>query len=274
MLADGTRRRVSIITERGVLRVEDIGGGTTAADLGIKGISVVGSDRLQGKPLDPVISESTKLRLLNGGTFVPGKIRIANGNRDVVVDLSNAQTVGDLLALINASPAGVVASINSTGKGIALRSRITGTTLMVNKIPLKNPDGSNQTYPDGSTIFDETADKLGLTGSSDILGNLIFLRDALLNNNREDIARTLDKFPEAFNRVLNQRTKMGARATQLLTTRERTQDSKLRNTEILSGIEDIDVIEAVSELAAQENAFNAALGSASRIIMPSLLDFL
>jgi flagellar hook-associated protein 3 FlgL len=77
-----------------------------------------------------------------------------------------------------------------------------------------------------------------------------------------------------MNRVLNQRTKVGAHSNQLTTTHDRTLDTNLRNTDILSGIEDLDVIQAVSDLAAQQNAYNAALGAASKIILPSLLDFL
>lgn len=273
-LEDGSTRQIKLITERGLIKVEDTADGTTAADLGIRGVSVVGSDRIVGSALDPLITTSTNLSLLNGGTFIPGKIRIANGDRDVAVDLSNAETINDLLALINTSAAAVVASINDAGTGISLRSRINGTTLMATKITLKNPDGSNKVYPDGTTIFDETADLLGLTGSEDILGNLLFLRNALLENNQQDIQKTLNKFPQGLNRILNQRTKIGARANQLDTTQDRGLDSNLSNTEILSGVEDLDVVEAVSELAAQENAFNAALGAASRIIMPSLLDFL
>jgi flagellin-like hook-associated protein FlgL len=273
-LEDGSTRQIKLITERGPIKVEDTADGTTAADLGIRGISVAGSDRIVGSALDPLITTNTKLSLLNGGTFIPGKIRIANGDRDVVVDLSNAETINELLALINNSAAAVVAAINDAGTGISLRSRINGTTLMVTKTTLKNPDRSNKVYPDGTTIFDETADLLALTGSEDIVGNLLFLRNALLENNQQDIQKTLSKFPQGLNRILNQRTKIGARANQLETTQDRGLDSNLINTEILSRTEDLDVVEAISELAARENAFNAALGAASRIILPSLLDYL
>ena len=273
-LEDGSTRQIKLITERGSIKVEDTADGTTAADLGIRGVSVAGSDRIVGSALDPLITTNTKLSLLNGGTFIPGKIRIANGDRDVVVDLSNAETINELLALINNSAAAVVAAINDAGTGISLRSRINGTTLMVTKTTLKNPDRSNKVYPDGTTIFDETADLLALTGSEDIVGNLLFLRNALLENNQQDIQKTLSKFPQGLNRILNQRTKIGARANQLETTQDRGLDSNLINTEILSRTEDLDVVEAISELAARENAFNAALGAASRIILPSLLDYL
>lgn len=271
---DGTSEELKIVNDRGQIVVEDVNDGTTAKSLGIAGKSVAGSDRIEGSELDPVLSESTSLSLLQGGTFEPGKIMIANGNSEAVIDLSLARTVGEMLNLINSSNIGVNATINSSARGIAISSKIPGSTLVVQKIALKNPDGTAQTHTDGSTIYDNTADQLGLSGSADVIGNLIFLRNALENNSQEDISKTLNYFTDSLNRILQQRTTVGARVNQMDTTESRSQDSKLRNEEILTGVEDIDVIQAVTDLAARENAYNAALSSASRIILPSLLDYL
>ncbi|MCE5270079.1 flagellar hook-associated protein FlgL [bacterium] len=273
-LTDGSLKTVGFITQHGLLKVEDIAGGSAAKNLGINGISVVGSDRIVGRSLDPVIRETTKLSLLQGGTFVPGKISIANGDQTAVIDLSNAETVGDVLTLLNSSLVNVVASVNKSGTGITIESRVKGTTLTVKNIALTNPDGTNRTNQDGTTVFDTTAKLMGIDGSADILGNLYYLRNALDTNSQEDIQKTLTTFTEALSRILNQRTTTGARSNQMSTTSDRGQDTSLRNTEILSGIEDLDVVEAVSQLAAQENAYNAALAAAGRIILPSLLDYL
>ncbi|HLA40122.1 MAG TPA: hypothetical protein VJ417_09000, partial [Candidatus Glassbacteria bacterium] len=221
LLPDGTTRVVDLTTGRQLLKVEDQANGLTALDLGIRGTAVVGSDRIVGSALDPLIAGNTKLALLQGATLLPGKINIQNGERDVVIDLSSAVTVDDVLTRINASTAGVVATINKAGTGIELKSRIAGTTLVVNNIVLKNPDGSNMKHPDGSTMFDPTAGLLGLSGSEDVLGNLFYLRTALVNNSQEDVQKTLDKFTDSMNRVLNQRTKIGARTSQITTTHDR-----------------------------------------------------
>ncbi|MFC1614779.1 flagellar hook-associated protein FlgL [Gemmatimonadota bacterium] len=270
----GNTQQVRIITERQQIEVLDLAEGTAAADLGILGSSVVGSDRIQGNILNPVISDSTKLSLLNGGTFVAGKIQISNGHNTDVIDLSAAETVGEMLTLINASSIGALATVNSSGKGISIQSRINGATLTVSKIALENLDGTNKTYEDGSTVFDTTSDLLQISGSSDVLGTLFYLRNSLQNNNLEDVARTLDNFTGALNRILNQRTTVGTRTNQMTTTQYRGENTKLNNTEILSGIEDVDIVEAVNRLAAQENAYEAALAAAGRVILPSLLDYL
>jgi flagellar hook-associated protein 3 FlgL len=43
---------------------------------------------------------------------------------------------------------------------------------------------------------------------------------------------------------------------------------------MLSNTEDIDLTQAITDLTAQQSAFQASLASASKIIQPSLLDYL
>lgn len=58
-------------------------------------------------------------------------LQITNGGRTYVVDLRAAETVEDLLNALNASGAMVLAEINRQGNGINLRSRLSGSDLMV-----------------------------------------------------------------------------------------------------------------------------------------------
>lgn len=58
-------------------------------------------------------------------------IRITNGGQTQVVDLSTAETVEDLLNLLNGSGAHVLAEINSTATGINVRSRLSGEDFSV-----------------------------------------------------------------------------------------------------------------------------------------------
>ncbi|HZZ72813.1 MAG TPA: flagellar hook-associated protein FlgL [Pirellulales bacterium] len=53
-------------------------------------------------------------------------LQIVNGGQTYTVDLSSAKNVGDLVSLLNTSPAGVLAQINSSGNGISIQSRISG----------------------------------------------------------------------------------------------------------------------------------------------------
>lgn len=56
---------------------------------------------------------------------------LKNGPDSVTLDISTAETVEDLLNLINGSRLGLAAEINSTGTGINVRSRLSGANLTI-----------------------------------------------------------------------------------------------------------------------------------------------
>ena len=49
---------------------------------------------------------------------------------------------------------------------------------------------------------------------------------------------------------------------------------ELNYTKLLSEVEDIDITEALTQLATHENNYQASLLAAAKIIQPSLVDFL
>jgi flagellin-like hook-associated protein FlgL len=53
-------------------------------------------------------------------------LQIVNGGQTHVIDLSSAETIEDLLNLLNGSDAGVVAELNASRTGIDVRSRVSG----------------------------------------------------------------------------------------------------------------------------------------------------
>ncbi len=116
------------------ITVKDVGGGTTAADLGIgqaagagPGISVVGTS------VNAKVTGLTTLASLRGGAGIDQThgLTITNGTKTATIDLSSAQTVEDLLNAINGSGTGVVASINSAGTGINIVNSIQGTQMTI-----------------------------------------------------------------------------------------------------------------------------------------------
>lgn len=58
-------------------------------------------------------------------------LQITNGGKTVVVDFSNAETIEDMLNILNGSPANVLAQINAEGTGIDIRSRLSGTDFRI-----------------------------------------------------------------------------------------------------------------------------------------------
>jgi flagellar hook-associated protein 2 len=106
------------------LRVQEVGGGTTAFDLGLSGIDVPATSALGADIVS--LSSNTLLTGLNNGNGVSFKsgnpalsISLADAGPAVDIDLGSARTLGQVLDIINtADPSRVRAEINATGDGI------------------------------------------------------------------------------------------------------------------------------------------------------------
>lgn len=115
------------------ITVLDIGGGRTAADLGVRtltsggaGVPVVGAD------IQPSITPLTPITALNGGAGIDTTgLIITNGNKTATVDLSAAVTVEDMLNAINGADVGVRAEIKPDGTGLRLLNPTQGNEMRV-----------------------------------------------------------------------------------------------------------------------------------------------
>lgn len=127
----------------GTLRVEDLSGGSAAADLGIAGSS--GSATLAGTDIN-YLSRDTLLSRLNDGRG----LRLASSGPDLQIDttdggsfsvsLASARTLGEALDLINAAGAGSVqAELVSGGNGIRVVDITGGGT---NPLEISSLNGS------------------------------------------------------------------------------------------------------------------------------------
>lgn len=68
----------------------------------------------------------------SGTTFDKSSgLRVANGDQVYTLDLSLAETVEDLLNLLNGSEAGLLAEINADGTGVNVRSRLSGADFQI-----------------------------------------------------------------------------------------------------------------------------------------------
>jgi flagellar hook-associated protein 3 FlgL len=66
-----------------------------------------------------------------GANFDPRGIVVDNGGVQHTLDFNNAETVEDLLNILNGSGAGLHAAINAAGTGIDVRSRVSGTEFWI-----------------------------------------------------------------------------------------------------------------------------------------------
>lgn len=119
------------------ISVTEIGGNTTARDLGI--LRPVGGGAgvpLTGEGLSPRVTPLTPITALRGGLGLDlaGGIRITSGTSVTEVDFTGpppVTTVQDLLNRVNASGSGALARINAAGNGIDIVSPTQGIGISV-----------------------------------------------------------------------------------------------------------------------------------------------
>jgi len=115
----------------GSLIVRDVPGGSTAAELGIARLAGSASTPIEGSDLDPILRPTTPLADLGIAWDQASGLRIVNGNTTHVISFSGAETVEDLLGILNRSSATVLAEINAERTGINVRSRLSGSDFAI-----------------------------------------------------------------------------------------------------------------------------------------------
>ena len=105
-------------------------------------------------------------------------------------------------------------------------------------------------------------------------GVLIELRDALRENEIEDVRGTLGKLSSVNERISSVRGLIGARVNRMEITQNVLDRVSVEMTSILSEDEDVDLSSTIVNLRQEQDVFQAALASGSSIIPQSLMDFI
>jgi flagellar hook-associated protein 3 FlgL len=116
----------------------------------------------------------------------------------------------------------------------------------------------------GNEIFGDM-----LTDSGDIQGLI-----NSLNEDSPEIGGYLEKVDKYIDQMLAGRAKIGAKQNRIELMDDRLQQQEVFSTRILSDNEDVDMEKVIMELTTQESVHRAALSVGSRIIQPTLVDFL
>ncbi|MEA3297474.1 MAG: flagellin, partial [candidate division Zixibacteria bacterium] len=120
----------------------------------------------------------------------------------------------------------------------------------------------------------ELTRNLGIYGSSDMVGSIAVLRNALHNNDPEAIGMLLENMDDAIKHLLSVRATVGSCSFSLETTAARLENQKLIFTKLLSEVEDADITKVLTELTTLENNYQVSLMATAKIIQPTLLNFL
>jgi len=111
------------------IRIGESGQGKTAADLGIE--LFVDSGTVAGADLNPALTELTELSTLGASVDWASGLKITQGVVTKTADFSSAQTVQDLINIIDQLRLGVELRVNAEGNGLDLVNQVSGLDLSV-----------------------------------------------------------------------------------------------------------------------------------------------
>lgn len=220
-------------------------------------------DPITGLP-DPQADLDMRITLKDGTTFD--------------VDLAGAQTVKDVLDIINGSAgvAGVplTAGLASDGNGIVLLDGAVG------------PNDTAVEALNGSFA----AEDLGLLGSTtsailigedratvavdSVFTHLIDLREALRADDETGITLAAERFEADIGRLAEARARVGISSRRIADATVREEDLRIQDMSQRSRFADLDFTEAAIRFSALQQQLSAGLATAARATSLSLLDFL
>ncbi len=186
----------------GLLRIDEVGAGRMATDLGINNVGTSGLSPVTGKDLNPVVTKGTPLSALFGGTGITigDSFQISQGGKTFGISTTGLSTLEDLINRINLSGVNAQASLDPSGRYLQLQSTQSGTALTVGEA------NSNLASKLGLRTMD-----LSTSVSSLNFGQGIFTKKqeddlVLVRNNGSEIRVNLDgaqNIQDVLNRINN-----------------------------------------------------------------------
>lgn len=140
-------------------------------------------------------------------------------------------------------------AVSYNGDGGEITRQIDGRSLVAISVP-------------GNEVFDKVFDAL------------VGLRDDLNANNSTAISTRLADVDGALDSALAARSEVGARMNRVDSQKDRLESLRVNITSLLSKTQDVDMASAITDFAAQQNTYQAALAVGAKAIQPSLLDYL
>ncbi|MCA0971568.1 flagellar hook-associated protein FlgL [Halobacillus litoralis] len=94
------------------------------------------------------------------------------------------------------------------------------------------------------------------------------------NMNEQQFTEFLGTFDDHINNIVDERADLGARMNRVELITDRLETQEVSTSKMLSNNEDAEIEKVITNLKTQESIHRAALGVGSRIIQPTLMDFL
>lgn len=274
--------RLNFINELsgGQMAVAEVGGGTTAGELGVR--SLASWTRLEdfndgrgvqirSGSVDPISG------LPDPAADLDLRITVKDGS-SIDVDLSGALTVQDVLDAINgaATVAGVplLADLALDGNGISINDGTVGvgpTTVEALNGSFAAADLGLLGSTSGASLVGE--DRATVAVDS-VFSHLMSLRDALQADDERGITLAAERFESDISRLAEARAQVGVASRRVADAVTREEDLRIQDMALRSQIQDLDFTEAAIRFSTLQQQLQAGLLTMSRAGSLSLLDFL
>lgn len=109
---------------------------------------------------------------------------------------------------------------------------------------------------------------------SGVFSALIGLKGDLESGSSSAVSSRIADLDSAIESVVSARSRVGARTNRLANQKERLESLKVNISDLLSKTQDVDMTEAITQFATQQNVYQAALAAGAKAIQPNLLDYL
>ena len=209
-----------------------------------------------------------------------------NGNV-TTINVSNGDSLNDIKSTINSSiPEGDAAIednqlvINGGNLDSVMEiENVGGPDNVVEKLELENKRYTYQGDQGNITREISSGSNLDINATGEYFENpleeLKRLANNLNNDNGTRISEiNINNLDEDLDQLLSMRSETGAKQKRMEMTRNRLEEDKVKLEELKSDNEDVDIAKTIMDLKMSENVYRAALSSGSRIIQPSLVDFI
>ncbi len=114
----------------------------------------------------------------------------------------------------------------------------------------------------------------GKINETDLFEGISKLLYGLEQDDVNSIETSMDFIDESFERLLSSQATAGARTNKIIAGQDRLGDKIIESTRIQSELEDLDFAEAISRFQLQESVFQASLQSASKVLQPTLANYI
>lgn len=277
------------VTQR--IEVSEIDGSSNVAGtLGLTSSSIIKGRELKNGITDN-LTMSTKLseiginiNLSANAQSTENAVTFQVGSETITIDMTSANTVGNIISRINqtiksdqGSDIKLEAKIED-GKYITVKN-VGGSPLIAVRSNFSEITEKLGLIPDSSltndiTLYSENLTPLNL--SNNFFSALTVIRDQLLTGsvNVSTVSASLQRLESIHEQFLQSRAEAGARIGRFETLKTRFEEEEVNLQSLLGEKTTIDIIEVTQKFLAQQQIYESALSSTSRILGTSLFSFL